>query len=81
MARLLRDPGVAGDIRSRADRVLGAAEGAAPVESGAYKESLESRMVEHDGRPVGQVHATVSYAHLVESRTNNLARALDAGLG
>jgi hypothetical protein len=80
MNDLLRDPGVADDLRTRADRVLAAAEAGAPVHSGDYKDSLEVRMVEHDNRPVAQVHAAAPYAHIVEARTDNLARSLDAGL-
>jgi hypothetical protein len=80
MRDLLRDPGVVGDLRDRADRVLASATGSAPVDSGAYKDSLEVRVVEHNGRPVAQVHATAPHAMVVESRTHTLARALDAGL-
>jgi hypothetical protein len=80
MRDLLHDPGVVEDLRTRADRVLGAAESTAPRDTGAYRESLEVRVVDHGDRTVSQVHATVAYAQLVESRTHNLARALDAGL-
>jgi hypothetical protein len=81
LRELLLDDGVAGDLRTRSDRVLAAAAGSAPEVTGAYKRSLEVRVVRHGDRNVGQVHATVPHAHLVELRTNTLARSLDAGLG
>jgi hypothetical protein len=81
MRDLLVDPGVSADLMRRAERVAAAARGSAPTDSGDYKNSIIPRVVEHGDRSVGQVHATVDYALVVESRTGNLARALDAGLG
>jgi hypothetical protein len=81
MRDLLTDPGVVDDLERRGRNVAAQARSSAPVATGAYRDSIEVVTVRHDeGRPVVQVHATVPYALLIEARTQNLSRALDAGL-
>ena len=64
-------------LRSRAEAVLAAARASAPVETGAYRDSLH--LVEDTtDRAVVHIAADVPYAMIVESRTGTLARALDA---
>lgn len=77
---LLNDPGVRAEVGKHADRVLAAAKSSAPVESGRYKESIHRVSVTTD-RAVERVVADAPHAHLVEARTGNLARALNAAGG
>lgn len=77
---LLNDPGVRRHLETLAARVASAARSSAPVESGGYRNSIESGTVTTD-RAVGRVTATAGYALLIETRTGNLARALDAAGG
>ena len=77
IAALLKSDGVRADVSSRADRVAEAARAAAPVVSGAYRDSIESFDVTTD-RAVGRVGASVPYAESVEAAHGTLARALDA---
>jgi hypothetical protein len=65
---------------TRAERALSAARSAAPVDSGAYRASLRLEQATTD-RAVARVVADVDYAMVVEARTGNLARALDAAGG
>ena len=65
---------------TRAERALSAARSAAPVDSGAYRASLRLEQATTD-RAVTRVVADVDYAMVVEARTGNLARALDAAGG
>ena len=73
-----------GEVRDlctdRAERALAAAQAAAPVASGTYKASLHVEQATTD-RAVARVVADVDYAMVVESKTGNLARALDAAGG
>lgn len=77
---LLKSEGVRGEIRRRSEPVLSAAINGAPVASGAYRDSL-SAVDDTTDRAVVRVGSSVSYAGVVESRTGNLARALDAAGG
>ena len=73
-----------GEVRDlcteRAQRSLEAARAAAPVASGAYRASLHLEQDTTD-RAVTRVVSDVDYAMVVEARTGNLARALDAAGG
>lgn len=63
--------------RGPAERVLSAARASAPVDTGEYRDSL--RLVEDStDRLVQRVVATAAHGMVVEARTGNLARALDA---
>jgi hypothetical protein len=77
---LLADPGVVEDLESRGDRVLAAAEAAAPVDTGEYYTSLHS-WLEHTDRPAVRVGSDAPHAMVVEARHGVLAQALDAAGG
>lgn len=73
-----------GEVRAlctdRAARALAAAKSSAPVDSGAYRASLHLEQATTD-RAVTRVVADVDYALVIEARTGNLSRALDAAGG
>ena len=78
---LLTSAGVEADLQRRAVPVLAAARATAPVESGAYRESLTSWSETHTGRSsrvAVHVGATVDYGVAVEGAHGTLSRALDA---
>lgn len=76
---LLNAPGVRAELARHADRVEAAAKAGAPVESGAYRDSIHRESATTD-RAVERVVADAPHALLVEARTGNLARAL-GGVG
>jgi hypothetical protein len=76
MRALLRSPGVRADLQRRAESVASAARAAAPVQSGAYRNSIHVQSDTTD-RAVARVVATVPYAVEVEFDTRTLGRALD----
>lgn len=77
---LLNDPGVRAELTRRAGPVLSAARASAPVESGAYRDSIHIEQGTTD-RAVVRVVASVPYAMTVEASTGNMARSLDAAGG
>lgn len=77
MRDLLNDPGIAADMRRRAERGAEAARGSAEVETGTYRDSITAWSATTD-RAVGRFGSDVDYADIVEANTGNLARALDA---
>jgi len=80
MKALLNDLGVRAELTRRMGPVLAAARASAPVDTGAYKASIDLVQATTD-RAVVRVVATDWKAALVESRTGNLARSLDAAGG
>ncbi len=74
-AEILRSSGVRALLRSRAERVADRARAAAPVDTGAYRDSITVQDATTD-RAVARVGSTVPYAGIVEAKTGNLARAL-----
>lgn len=80
LKELLNSDGVRGMLTVKAGSVLAAAQSTAPIESGAYKASLSIIQATTD-RAVVRVGAGVDYALVVEARTGNLARSLDAAGG
>ncbi len=72
---LLKSSGTASMLRGKAGPVLSAAQANAPVDTGAYRDSLRLEDDTTD-RAVVRVVSDVAYAVLVESQTGNLARAL-----
>ena len=83
VSALLSAPGVRAELERRAQAVAGTARATAPVQSGAYRDSItvESGTSPHDGRARAIVKASAPHAHLVEARTGNLARALNSAGG
>lgn len=80
MRALLNSSGVRADMMRRAERVASAARSSAPVATGAYRNSIRAVSATTD-RAVGRAVASVPYALVVEARTGNLARSLDAAGG
>jgi len=69
-------------LKAPAQRVESAARSGAPVDSGAYRDSIG---VEDSKTSIGwareHVVARAPHSHIVESRTGNLARALGSAGG
>lgn len=81
MRELLNDEGVRRDaLHPVAEQVASAARSAAPVESGAYRDSL-TVWDDTTDRAAVRVGSRLSYAALIEARTGNLARALGSAGG
>lgn len=80
MRDLLRDPGVRAELTRRAELVLQEATANAPVDTGAYRDGLQIIQDTTD-RAVVRIAGTAPHSHLVEAKTGNLARALDAAGG
>ena len=80
MRELLNDSGVRAELERRAERVAAAARSSAPVETGAYRDGITVYDDTTD-RAVVRVGSTARHAPLVEAKTGNLARALDAAGG
>lgn len=75
---LLNSPGVRAELTKHAGAVLSEAQANAPVgETGDYMASLHIKQDTTD-RAVVRVGSDVAYARVVEARTGNLSRALDA---
>lgn len=74
---LLQSGGVRADLLSRGQRVLSAAQGGAPVESGDLRDSL-SVWEDTTDRAVVRVGSDLDYAPLIAANTGFLSRALDA---
>lgn len=72
---LLNDPGVRAAVAAAADQVAQRAITNAPVQTGAYRDSIHRESITTD-RAVERVVANAPHALLVEARTGNLARAL-----
>jgi hypothetical protein len=80
MRALLHDEGVRAMLTARMGRVLAQAKATAPVATGAYRDSLHLEQDTTD-RAVVRVASGTDHGILVESKTGNLARALDAAGG
>jgi len=74
---LLRDPGVRRDLTARAENVLSAAKASAPVDTGEYRDSLHV-IEDTTDRVSVRVGSNDPKGLIVEAKTGNLARALDA---
>lgn len=80
--QILRTAPVQAVQQEVAERVLAAAKANAPVDSGAYKNSLHIRKAERGYRTAYLVEGTDPKTLLIESKRGNLARALkSAGRG
>lgn len=80
MKALLNDPGVRADLTRRMGPVLAAAQASAPVASGEHKASIHMEQATTD-RAVVRVVADSDHSLAVESKTGNLAKALNAAGG
>lgn len=77
MAALLKSSGVRAFVTSRAQAVESAAKSSAPVDTGAYRDSIHIEQDTTD-RAVVRVVAGTDHAFVVEANYGVLARALDA---
>ena len=83
---VLTSDGVAADVRRRAESVLAKAQTDAPYDTGEYRDSLK---VETDTTPGtraakrarARVIASARHSWIVEARTGNLRKALEAAGG
>lgn len=80
MRALLNEGGVRDMLTSRMQDALAAARASAPVESGEYRDGLGVFQATTD-RAAVRLGSTARHAPLVEARTGNIARALDAAGG
>lgn len=78
---LLRDPGVVAHMEERMGRALSTAQADAPVDTGAYRDSLHLETVANPTRTVVRLVADVDYSLAVEAKTGTLTRALDSAGG
>ena len=75
---ILNSAGVRAMTRGAAEKALGVARANAPVDTGAYRDGLEVKAVQHVHRTTFMVVGTDAKTMLVESRTGNLRKALKA---
>ena len=80
MADLLKSAEVRAALTTRAEAVLAKAQADAPVATGEYRDSLHIEQDTTD-RAAVRVVAGTDHAWVVEAKTGNLARALDAAGG
>lgn len=76
-AELLKSPEVRALLRQRAEAVAARARASAPTDTHDYQESIHVESATTD-RAVERVVADDWKAHIIESKTGNLARALGA---
>lgn len=75
---MLKEPAMQAEMHRRAENVAAAARSSAPVESGAYRDSIVVTDEQQPTRAVSHVGATVDYAPILEARLGVLGRSLDA---
>ena len=80
MAKLLLDDGVREDLTRRMENVAAQARATAPVVTGDYRDKIDVFQDTTD-RVAVRVGSTSDHAFIVEAKTGNLARALDAAGG
>ena len=77
-SKLGHSPEVTALIRGKAESVAARARATAPVDTGEYRDSISVRIRSAATRNVALVVADDEKAMLIESKTGNLARALNA---
>ena len=80
MKALLNDSGVRADLTRRMGRVAEAARASAPVDSGEYRSRITVWQDTTD-RAAVRCGSTAPHGAVVEAKTGNMARALDAAGG
>lgn len=75
-SEILNSDDVVGIVTNIANQVESVAKANAPVDTGAYRDSIHVVVKRRGKRTVAAVVASSSHSMLVESRTGNLARAL-----
>lgn len=77
---LLTDDRVRAHLKNLGERVAAAARGSAPVDTGEYRDGITVWSETTDRAVVG-IGSTARHAPVVEAKTGNLLRALDAAGG
>lgn len=80
-AALLRSKGVEQELERKGGLVVQAAQGSAPVVTGAYRSSIRTEVEQHPTRVVCHVVAGTDHGAEVEFHTRNLLNNLDAARG
>jgi hypothetical protein len=80
MGELLNSDDVRSALTERAQQILAKAKADAPVDTGAYRDGLHIEQATTD-RAVVRVSGSTDHDWIVEAKTGNLARALDAAGG
>lgn len=75
--RLGKSPGVTSLCVDVANKVLSAAQASAPVDEGDYRDGLRVEVKTAENRNVAVVVGSDGKTMLIESKTGNLARALN----
>ena len=76
--QIMNSAGVRAMTRGAAEKALGVAKANAPIDTGAYRDGLEVKAVQHAHRTTYMVVGTDAKTMLVESKTSNLRKALKA---
>lgn len=76
--QIMNSAGVRAMTRGAAEKALGVAKANAPIDTGAYRDGLEVKAVQHAHRTTYMVVGTDAKTMLVESKTGNLRKALRA---
>lgn len=76
--QIMNSAGVRAMTRGAAEKALGVAKANAPIDTGAYRDGLEVKAVQHAHRTTYMVVGTDAKTMLVESKTGNLRKALKA---
>lgn len=74
----LSQKGVRRELARIAEQTADRARSTAPTQTGEYRDSIHSDVVDGWVRPRGRVFADADYSMSVEAKTGNLARALGA---
>jgi hypothetical protein len=78
---IMRSEGIGDDLRERADRVVAQARTLAPIDTGAYRNSIKPFVEMHPTRQVAHILSGIFYADIVEAKHRVLGRAIDAARG
>jgi hypothetical protein len=78
---LLHSAPVEKHLLDRAERVATRAKSLAPIDTGAYRDSIRASSEDHPERVVAHVSASVPYAFVIEAKLRVLGRAIDAAKG
>lgn len=73
---MLNSAGVRALTRGAAEKALNIARANAPVDTGAYRDGLQVKAVQHAHRTTYRVVGTDAKTMLIESQTGNLVKAL-----
>lgn len=71
-------PGTVAQLTAAAEQVAAVARAAAPVDTGAYRDSIQVETHVAGHRVVAEVIASSDHAMIVEAQTGTMARALGA---